>query len=61
MREHIGREHPAEGVYIFRGQATIVFLTVCARKRRALLANAATHNALLASWREADAWTVGFT
>ena len=60
MREHIGRKHPAKGVYIFRGQPTIVFLTICSYKRRPQLANAEVHKALLASWREADAWLVGF-
>jgi len=60
MREHIGREHPAEGVFIFRGQATIAFLTVCARERTPQLANPVIHHALITSWREADAWLVGF-
>jgi REP element-mobilizing transposase RayT len=60
MREHIGREHPAEGVYVFRGQPTIVFLTVCSRNRRPKLANSAMHDALVACWQEADAWLVGF-
>jgi putative transposase len=60
MREHIGREHPAEGVFIFRSQPTIVFLTICSYKHRPQLANAEVHNVLLASWREADAWLTGF-
>ena len=60
MREHIGREHPAKGVYIFREQATIVFLTVCSLNRQPKLANSAMHDALVACWREADAWLVGF-
>ena len=60
MREHIGREHPAEGVYIFRDLPTIVLLTVCSRRRRPLLANRATHDALIASWDKANAWLVRF-
>ncbi|MFN2540629.1 MAG: transposase [Chthoniobacterales bacterium] len=60
MREHIGREHPTEGVRIFRGQPTIVFATICSRNRRPNLANPHVHDALLASWREAGAWLVGF-
>jgi len=60
MREHIGREHPAEGVFIFRGQPTIAFLTVCTRKPKPGLANDAVHCALVASWQKADAWLVGF-
>ena len=60
MREHIGREHPAQGVRIFRGQPTIVFATVCSRDRRPNLANATMHEALLNAWREANAWLIGF-
>jgi putative transposase len=60
MREHIGRQHPAGGIYIFRGLPTIVFLTVCSWKRRSQLANPETHRALVEPWREADAWLVGF-
>jgi putative transposase len=53
------RKHPAEGVFISRGQATVVFLTVCAAKRRSGLANATVHDALVTSWKRADAWLVG--
>jgi REP-associated tyrosine transposase len=60
MREHIGREHPAEGVFVFRGQPTIAFLTVCARGRAPLLANLKVNNVLVASWRKADSWLVGY-
>jgi hypothetical protein len=60
MREHIGRDHPAEGVFIFRGQPTIAILTVCTRGREPRLANTRVHNALVASWQKADAWLVGF-
>ncbi|HEV2995014.1 MAG TPA: hypothetical protein VGW99_03570 [Chthoniobacterales bacterium] len=60
MREHIGRDHPAEGVFIFRGQPTLAFLTVCTRRREPRLANTRVHNALVASWQKADAWLVGF-
>ena len=60
MHEHIGREHPAEGVFVFRGQPTIVFLTVCSWKRQVQLANSEVHNAMVASWQKADAWMVGF-
>ncbi|MEY2541670.1 MAG: hypothetical protein QOI22_1272 [Verrucomicrobiota bacterium] len=60
MREHIGREHPAEGVFIFRGQPTIVFLTVCARKRERKLASAPVHKALVKAWITSDAWSVGY-
>jgi len=60
MREGLSRRRPAEGVLIFRDQPTIVFVTICGRKRRANLANDSVHNALVESWRAATAWLVGF-
>lgn len=60
MREHIGRDHPSEGVFIFHGQPTIVFLTVCARHRERMLANVPTQKALIEAWRAANAWRVGY-
>ena len=60
MREELSRSHPAEGVLIFRDQPTIVFVTICSRKRRSHLANDSVHNALVESWRAAMAWPVGF-
>ena len=60
MDKRLGRRHPAEGVLIFRDQPTIVFVTVCSRKRRPHLANDSVHNALTDSWRAAIAWLVGF-
>jgi len=59
MREHTGRENPATGVSIFRGQSTIVFLTVCAERPARDLANTRVHETLLQAFREADAWLVG--
>ena len=44
MRERPNRSHPAEGVLVFRDQPTIVFVTICSRKRRANLANDSVHN-----------------
>lgn len=60
MREGLSRSHPAEGVLIFRDQPTIVFVTICSRKRRSQLANDSVHNALVESWSTAVAWLVGF-
>ena len=53
------RKHPAKGVFIFRGQATIVFATVCSRHRERSLANGVVHDALLGTWKKADRWTIG--
>ncbi len=60
MDKRLGRRHPAEGVLIFRDQPTIVFVTICSRKRRSHLANDSVHNALTDSWRAATTWLVGF-
>jgi len=59
MRNDMRRRHPAKGVFIFRGQPTIVFLTVCTQNRTPCLANTRVHDALVASWDDADAWLVG--
>jgi putative transposase len=53
------RRHPAKGVFIFRGQATIVFVTVCSRCRKSDLANAVVHDGLLRAWNKADRWVIG--
>lgn len=37
----------------------IVFVTVCTKDRKPILANAQVHRLLLESWCEANAWTVG--
>ncbi len=45
-----------------RGQGNrpvIVFLTLCSKDRRPLLANAAAHEAIRFSWSMADHWLVG--
>lgn len=53
------RRHPAKGVFIFLDQATIVFVTVCTRQRKVLLANSTIHDALLKAWVRADRWMIG--
>jgi REP element-mobilizing transposase RayT len=60
MREHIGCDHPAEGVFIFRGQPTIVFLTICTKRRDPRLPNSRVHDALIKAWETVEAWLVGF-
>ncbi|HTL66395.1 MAG TPA: hypothetical protein VL200_01915 [Lacunisphaera sp.] len=40
-------------------RAVIVFLTVCTKHRRSLLANATMHQLLRHAWSRADHWTVG--
>ncbi len=53
------RRHPAKGVFIFLNQATIVFVTICSRRREKNLANTAVHDALLRAWNKADRWIIG--
>jgi putative transposase len=53
------RRHPAKGVFIFLGRATIVFVTVCSRQRKKELANPAVRDALLIAWAKADLWMIG--
>ena len=40
-------------------RSTIIYLTVCADKRKSILAREDVQRILLASWQAADAWTVG--
>jgi putative transposase len=53
------RRHPAKGVFIFLGQATIVFVTVCSQQRKKNLANPIVHEALVKVWSKADRWMIG--
>ena len=53
------RRHPAKGVFIFLGQATIVFVTVCSLHRKKNLANAVVHEALVKVWNKANRWLIG--
>lgn len=47
------------GVFILRGQATIVFLTVCTLNRVRWLADRKVEDDLIASWEAATTWLVG--
>lgn len=53
------RGRPAPGVFIFRGQATIVFLTVCTHDRTRWLADPKVEHDLVESWKGSTAWIVG--
>ncbi len=53
------RRKPAPGVHIFRGQANIVFLSVCTERRGRWLDDPSVARDLSISWELADAWTVG--
>ena len=60
MMEEIGRKHPVhQPVYERRDVPIIVYLTVCTKSRKQILANPAAHELLRTSWREAPSWLVG--
>ena len=55
-----GRKHPAHPpVLDLHGVALIVFLTVCSKDRKPILALADSAEAIINSWREAESWHVG--
>jgi len=56
----IGRKHPVHlDVHDRRDAPIIVYLTVCTKRRKPILANPAAHELFRASWREARSWLVG--
>ena len=58
--EEIGRKHPVhQPVYERRDVPTIVYVTLCTKDRRQILANDAAHVVLRNSWIKASAWAVG--
>jgi len=55
-----GRRHPVHRDPRDKlNRATIVFLTICTKNRKPLLANPAAHQVLAESWREATHWLAG--
>jgi putative transposase len=57
--EFSDRRHPAHGVKFDPRCPTIVFVTVCTKGRRPVLASAECHAALREVWTAARAWLVG--
>jgi putative transposase len=53
------RRRPAHGVLVIPSQTTIVFLTVCCKKRSPWLATAAHHQLLREIWADQSCWSVG--
>jgi putative transposase len=55
-----GRKHPIHQLVHERFERPIiVFVTVCTKDRKAILANTAAHDLVLSAWKEADSWQVG--
>ena len=58
--EEIGRKHPIHlDVQNRRDTPLIVYLTVCTKRRKPILANPETHELLRGAWRDARSWLVG--
>ncbi len=54
------RKHPAQQpVYDVANHANIIFITVCTKKRRPILANQESHDLLVSAWQQADHFIVG--
>jgi len=59
-RTFYDRKRPAHQSMVEHFNAScIVFLSVCAEKRRPILCNGSVHDLLIRSWKEADSWLVG--
>jgi putative transposase len=58
--EEIGRKHPIHlDVHDRRDTPIIVFLTVCTKGRKPILASSEAQALLIAAWRTAKMWRVG--
>jgi len=54
------RKYPATMPWTFDGnKPVIIFVTVCTKARKRILASPEAHSALLKAWDEADSWLVG--
>jgi putative transposase len=60
MKESDGRKHPVHQPAHERfNTPIIVFLTICTKRRKAILANAPAHETIRCAWIEAASWLVG--
>jgi putative transposase len=58
--EEIGRKHPPHLLVIERYNiATIIFVTVCTKNRKRILANSRVHELLCAAWQNQPTWLIG--
>jgi hypothetical protein len=58
--DDVGRKHPAHvPVCDSFNTPVIVFLTVCTKDRKKILANEKAHELLVKSWQAATSWLVG--
>ncbi|CAN5589151.1 hypothetical protein BH18VER1_BH18VER1_14800 [soil metagenome] len=60
LQRETGRKHPVHHLVHERpNEPIIVFLTVCTKDRKEILAHADIHEHVIDAWREARSWTVG--
>ena len=58
--DEIGRKHPVhQPVYERHNIPVIVFLTVCTKEKKNILANDKAHTLMLEAWKIAGEWMVG--
>jgi putative transposase len=58
--ENLERKHPQrQPIFDARNLTPIIFLTVCTKDRKSLLANDVAHDALRSTWEQANAFLVG--
>ena len=58
--ESDGRKHPThQSAYERHNTPVIVFLTVCTKDRKAIIANDSAHHLLRAAWQTQPSWLVG--
>jgi len=56
----VQRRRPAHfAPQLFDGRATIIFVTICTKHRRSILAHDGVHDLLRRWWLDADHWLVG--
>jgi REP element-mobilizing transposase RayT len=60
MMDEIDRKHPVhQPVHERHNISIIIFLTVCTKNRKPILANDKAHSILREAWNTADEWLVG--
>jgi putative transposase len=58
--ERPNRKYPAKMPWVFHGnRSVIVYVTVCTKDRKRVLAGPGNHETLLKAWEEADSWLIG--
>jgi REP element-mobilizing transposase RayT len=60
LEDEAGRKHPAHMPVVERhNEPVIIFLTICTKDRKRILASPDSVNAIVVAWRNAKSWLVG--